>query len=455
MYRWLVWNIVFPLQERAKGHATFRMLKEMEAADRFTPGELEQLRIRKLKDLIEYCYAHVPYIRTRMKEAGVGSSNIREPGDLALLPIMTKADVHGNRESLRSEVSGKLRSFSTSGSTGAPLALDFSKRRLASHVACRQRVSRWWGVSIGDPEIALWGPPLNWTYRDWLRGLRDRVMSSRLLSAYEMNEPTMSRYLDILGTGRWRQIFGYPSAVYLLCLQARKEGRNLRRSGIKVVFVTGEVLFPHQRELITETLGCLVANGYGGRDSGFVAHECPQGGLHIMADAVIVEIVDSEGGPVPPGESGEIVVTDLYSHEAPCLRYATGDMGVASSRLCSCGRPLPLLERIDGRVIDAVVAPDGRVIPGLALNPVLWRIGGIDQVRVHQKGTDCFHVQIVPNERFQKESEERIREGWAEVLRSPLRVTFEYLPDLPTDRSGKRRFIVSDIPSAKVAAGDR
>src|ERR1019366_5579895 len=103
-----------------------------------------------------------------------------------------------------------------------------------------------------------------------------------------MNEQTMTRYLDLIESRRCQQIFAYPSAMYTLCVLAQKQGRNLRRLGVQVVFVTSEVLFPYQRELISDTLNCPVANGYGGRDSGFIAHECPQGGMHIMADSMIV-----------------------------------------------------------------------------------------------------------------------------------------------------------------------
>jgi phenylacetate-CoA ligase len=421
----------------------------MEAADCLSQAQLEQLRAEKIQHFIKYCHAHVPYIKRRMKEAGVDPAQIQKPDDLAKLPIMTRADVQNHRESLRSDRAGRLASFSTSGSSGTPLVVDVSKPRIASHVACRQRVSRWWGMSVGDPEIALWGPPLVRTYRDPLRALRDRLFATRLLSAYEMTEATMSGYLDILESGHWRQIFGYPSAVYLLCLHARNQGRSLRRAGIKVAFVTGEVLFTHQRELITETLCCPVANGYGGRDSGFIAHECPQGGMHIMADSVIVEIVDSLGRPMPPGEAGEIVVTDLYSQEAPFLRYATGDIGAYSTRLCTCGRALPLLERLEGRAIDFIMAPDGRVIPGLALNPVLWKVEGIEQIRICQKATDDFHLQIVRSGRFRDACEDQIRKGFAEVLRCPLHMTFEYLPDLPKERSGKFRFIISEVSSGR------
>jgi phenylacetate-CoA ligase len=209
------------------------------------------------------------------------------------------------------------------------------------------------------------------------------------------------------------------------------------------------MLFPHQRERISDTFGCPVANGYGGRDSGFIAHECPQGGMHLMADTVITEIVDPQGRPVPPGECGEIVVTDLYSHEAPFVRYATGDMGVLSLRSCPCGRPLPLLERLEGRANDSIATPDGRFMHGQSLIGFVMNIDGIEQFRIYQKAIDRFHIQIVRNDRFPRNAEDQIRQSWSDRLRAPLQVTFEYPETLGTERSGKFRYIVSEIPGGR------
>lgn len=449
MRRWLTWNLVFRAHEWLKGHPTYRILRQMEASDRMSAAELERLQIETLRGFLEYCYANVPYVRLRFQEAGLMPIQVRRIQDLSALPIMTKEDVRKNRETLRSEVAANLTPFTTGGSSGQPLIFDLSKRRIASHVACRQRVSRWWGVSVGDPEVALWGSPIEVMRHDLARQWRDRFLSTRLLSAFEMNEATISGYLDIIERMRCRQIFGYPSAVYLLCQQAQRQGRNLRNVGVKAVFVTSEVLYPYQRELISKTFGCSVANGYGGRDSGFIAHECPDGGMHLMSDAVIVEVVDSQGRPVPIGEPGEIVVTDLYSHEAPFLRYATGDIGVLSSRKCPCGRPHPLLERIEGRANDSVVAPDSRIINALALIYPIREEEGIEQFRIYQKTVDRFHVQVVRNESFQAAGADRIRKSWSQLLRTPLDVTFEYLPELPKESSGKFRHVISEVPAGR------
>src|SRR5262249_21241603 len=142
----------------------------------------------------------------------------------------------------------------------------------------------WFGVGIADPEFAIWGSPVELGKQDWLRNLRDRILDTRLLSAFEMSPETMTRYLDEMTQQGCRRVFGYPSSIALLCEHARREGRDLRQLGVRAVFVTAEYLYQHWRTMIEEAFGSPVANGYGGRDSGFVAHECPSGGMHITAD---------------------------------------------------------------------------------------------------------------------------------------------------------------------------
>jgi phenylacetate-CoA ligase len=177
-------------------------------------------------------------------------------------------------------------------------------------------------------------------------------------------------------------------------MPARKE-ESCAGSASKPCSYPVKVLFLYQRELISETLNCSVANGYGGRESGLVTHECPQGGLHIMADATIVETVDDSGQPIAVGQPGEIVVTDLYSREAPFLLHATGDIGVLSTRACPCGRPLPLLENVvEGRTTDFVIAPDETILHALSIIYVLREIEGMEQFRVRQKSIDRFRLQI-------------------------------------------------------------
>jgi phenylacetate-CoA ligase len=451
MRRWLARRLWFPLQEAVKGHDTLRILREMQAADRLSIDELRAEQVRRLRAFIDSCYTHVPYVRMQMDRARLKPADVRQPADLAPLPLLRKSDIRSHRLELRSSRASRLQSSTTGGSTGEPLIFDIGRRRIASRVACRLRVSAWWDVTIGDSEVALWGSSIELGRQDRIRNMRDWLLATRLVSAFNMTDEAMSRCLDLIETRGCRQLFGYPSAIYLLCLHARKQRRDLRPVGIRAVFVTGEMLLPHQRETIAETFACQVADGYGGRDSGFIAHECPDGNMHLMSDAVIVEIVDAEGRPVAAGESGEIVVTDLYSEEAPFIRYATGDIATASARTCSCGRPYPLIERVEGRTNDLVVAPDGRLINSLALIYPVREVAGIEQYRIVQKTVDTFHVELACDGAFDRAAEDRIRGGWQRLLRAPVHVTFEYVPRIPPERGGKFRHVRSEVSAIAAA----
>ena len=165
--------------------------------------------------------------------------------------------------------------------------------------------------------------------------------------------------------------------------------------GIRVAFVTSERLYDDQREQISDVFNCPVANGYGGRDAGFIAHECPHGGMHITADDIIIEIVDQQGNSLPHGQTGEIVVTHLATSDFPFIRYQTGDIGVLDDKACSCGRGLPLMKEIQGRSTDFVVAQDGTVLHGLALIYILRDLPQVEAFKIVQESIDLTTIWIV------------------------------------------------------------
>ena len=96
------------------------------------------------------------------------------------------------------------------------------------------------------------------------------------------------------------------------------------------------------------------------------------------------------------------------------------------------------------------------MINSLALIYSVREVEGVERFRIRQKSLDSFHVQVVRGRGFSGDGEQRIRDGWSQLLRSPITVTFEYLPELPLDRSGKFRHVVSDVPvSQAISDGPR
>jgi len=435
----------FRLQEFAKGHSTFRVLREMQSEQWMAWDELQRLQIRRLRALLECAAATVPYYAQLFRETGLDLRNLHCSTDLQRIPFLTKEIIRANLEQLKSGGARRVRRFATGGSTGAPMVFFLGPTRVSSDVAARMRAESWFGVVLTDPEIAIWGSPVEIHKQERLRDLRDWILRSRLLSAFEMDAETMTRYLDEMERQGCRRVFGYPSSIALLCEHAQRQKRDLHKLGVKAVFVTAEYLYEHWRSRIVETFGCPVANGYGGRDSGFVAHECPAGGMHTTADRMIVEIVDDQGRQQPVGYPGEIVVTNLDTPEMPFIRYRTGDVGVLAKRNCTCGRTLPLLERVDGRKTDFVVAPDGRMMHGLSLIYTIREIGGIVQFRITQKRLTSFDVEIVRNHQYDPNSERHIRDAFSQRLRAPVTVQIRYSDSIAPMASGKTRYVVSEV----------
>ncbi len=312
-------------------------------------------------------------------------------------------------------------------------------------MAAKWRATRWWGVDIGDREAVLWGSPIELSAQDRWRAARDAVLRTTLLPAFAMSTERLDRYLARLRQFRPRMLFGYPSALSLLARHARARAVPLDRLGIRVAFVTAERLYPEQRALIGQVFGCAVANGYGGRDAGFIAHECEQGGMHISAEDVLVEIVDSRGRQLPPGSSGNIVVTHLASGDFPFIRYLTGDVGALGQRPCACGRGLPLLQQIEGRQTDFLVAQDGTVMHGLALIYILRDLVQVRAYKIIQESLQLTRVLLVCVPALDAGLRQSIVAGFRARLGADVEIAIEEVAEIAAEASGKYRYVISKI----------
>lgn len=447
-YTKLASGVLFPIQERLKGHATVSIRKAMEQSQWWSREELERYRLQRLRGFLETVGRDVPYYRELFEAVVFDPQQLSSLSGLDSLPFLDKAVIRANAEALKSDAAEGLSRFNTGGSSGEPLIFWLGKERVSHDVAAKWRATRWWGVDIGDPEIVLWGSPIELGGQGRLQQLRDRLLRSELLPAFEMSDEKIERFLNRIRDVRPRMLFGYPSAFALLAAFGRQHGIQLDDIGIKVAFVTSERLYDHQRALIEEVFGCPVANGYGGRDAGFIAHQCPAGGMHITAEDIIVEIVSGDGKPLPAGECGEIVITHMATSDFPFIRYRTGDMGVLTDAPCSCGRGLPLLKEIHGRNTDFIVARNGTRMHGLALIYTLRDIDGIAEFKIVQESLDETVVFVVWEAGESPAAVDRIRTEFGERLGDSVRINVRTVEQIEAEASGKFRYVVSKVDSS-------
>lgn len=446
LYTRFVSGALFPLQEKLKKHDTVRVHRAMEDSQWWPRQRILDLQLKRLQALLQDVAVHVPYYRELFARIGFDPAAVRSVADLQALPFLTKAEIRAHADALRADDATGLARFNTGGSSGEPLIFFIGTERVTHDVAAKWRATRWWDVDIGDREIVVWGSPIELGTQDRVRLVRDALMRTELLPAFEMSDAKVDGFIARIRQRRPKMLFGYPSAISHIALRAEQRGVRLDDLGVKVVFCTSERLYDHQRETISRVFACPVANGYGGRDAGFIAHECPSGNMHITAEDIVVEIIDEAGRVLPPGQSGEIVVTHLATRDYPFIRYCTGDIGTLGDEACPCGRGLPILKDIQGRSTDFVVAEDGTVMHGLALIYVLRDIPGVARFKIVQESLALTRVWVEPNVDFDSSTSlETIAAGLKARLGQTVEVDVQMVEMLPAEKSGKHRYVSSKV----------
>lgn len=432
-------RLLFPLHEALKRKPTFRWLGRLEAMQWWPAERLEAYRLERLRALLGFAGERVPYYRDLFRRHDIVPARATFE-DLARIPPLTRQAVRERFADLQaSPPAGPVQTLATGGSTGVPVTVLVDMARLGFGEAARLRAHRWFGLEPGEREIVLWGSPIEVTRQDAVRALRDRLLNSRLLSAFDLGEAALARYADALDRFRPAKIYGYASAIYLLARYLEARGRRPARSP-RGIFTTAEPLFDFQRATIERVFASPVGQEYGARDAGLIANECPAGGLHIPAEGVHVEILGDRGDGV-----GEITVTLFDSWSFPIIRYRTGDLGRLDTGACRCGRTLPRLGGVEGRHTDFLVTPDGRCLHALSAIYVLREAPRVAEFAVRQDALDHVVVSVVPAPGFSAADAAAIRTRLGAVLGPRVEVEVVQVAEIARAASGKFRYVVSAV----------
>ena len=444
MYTKICSNFLFPLHEIFKRHHSVSLLRELEQTQWLSAEELKALQVKRLRAFLVNASQNTPYYRKLFTSSGFVPEELSSLSDLSAIPFLTKKIIRENIDNLRSIKAGKLLKYNTGGSSGEPLVFYMGKGRVSHDVAAKWRATRWWDVDLGDPEVVLWGSPVELGKQDRVKAWRDRLFRSYLLPAFEMSAEKMDKYIDAINDIKPRMLFGYASALAMLARHAEATSHRLNKACVRVVFATGETLYHEQRELIERVFSAPVANGYGSRDAGFIAHQCSWGSLHQSSEHIIVELVDSNDRVVPIGEQGEIVITHLATDDFPFIRYRTGDIAVASDQPCACGRGLPVLREVLGRTTDFIYTPSGDSMHALALIYEVRDKPGVQAFKIIQAADFSLQVMLVTDKKFTPATEFSIISGLRRRIGNNVKIYVSHVEQIDLEKSGKYRYVVSN-----------
>ncbi|MEK6238098.1 MAG: hypothetical protein N2C14_25580 [Planctomycetales bacterium] len=451
LYQRFVRDVLYPADLWRSGDARqLRYLEEFEHSQYLSGEQVQELQLRRLRTLLEHANQHCPFYQRRFQESGFAPSDIETLGDLSRLPVLEKSEIQTSRDAMVAVnwARGDLIPNRTGGSTGAPLSFFLSRDRKWSRAAATIRHNRWAGWDVGDKVALLWGAPRDAAPNRFRAKLRNWLIDQQLfLDTANVTEQRMLDFHHSLKKFRPRVLLAYAQAITLFAKFLKS--RSLTPYQPESIVTSAEVLEPDDRATVEETFGCKIFNRYGSREVSVLASECDRhDGLHVMSEGLYLEIVRPEGNDQSSG-AGSILVTDLMNLAMPLIRYRIGDMGEWAKGECGCGRGLPRLSSVSGRVTDFLVGEDRRLVSGVFLATyVAAQRPSLGQVQIHQDQPGQVLYRIRPNGRFDADAEfSYLTQETRRYLGSNAKVEFEITDELPHESSGKYVFCRSAAAS--------
>ena len=427
------------------GPDTERLVEEALARDNWTPAQWDAWREERLAFVLHRAATSVPYYRDQWTRRRAG-------GDRAALDVLANWPTL-SKDALRAEPHAFLADDCdpaqmyyehTSGTTGKPLHLWHSRATLNAWYALTEaRMRRRYGLDREDRWAILGGQLVTPVGRDrppfWVWNFALRQL---YLSAYHLTPDNIAAYLEAMRRHEVVYLLGYPSGLYTLARVALERGLDAPQ--LRAVIGNAEPLLAHQRQAIEAAFGCPARETYGMAEYAAAASDCEHGRLHLWPEAGHVEVLADEGeAAVPAGTPGRLVATALLNADMPLIRYETGDRATLATGSCACGRGLPVLAAIEGRVDDTIVTPDGRHIG--RLDPVFKADLPIHEAQIIQTTPDTLRVLYVPTAAYAPADGEALIGRIHDRVGPEMRVVLEAVPSIPRTANGKFRAVISEV----------
>ncbi len=452
MYRSIARHILAPALELSRGSSALKCLKELEESQWWSRDRILELQDQRLSQLLQHAYQSVPYYRRIFDGRGIKPADIKCCRDLIKLPVLNKRLIRENFSDITAHnfPQRQVITSCTAGSTGEPLMFYRTKEeRYNWAFAAAIRASRWAGYEIGDKSVHLATrqrvrePSAAAKTAEKMRFFFQRIVYCDIAEL----AAKLPQLAQKIVTFQPKFIRGYTSAIYLLARFIEKNvGHEIRPQAV----ITGaEPVYEHQRDLFSKVFQCHTYSIYSTQEQHCIAAECPAHmGYHISSENVIVEIVDAENNPVAAGEEGRILITNLHNFFMPFIRYDIGDTGTATEASCPCGRGLPLLTKLNGRVTDFIITRSGKAIPGITLPfSALARLH-VDQFQIVQESYTNVVVKLVLQKDCAANRDEIAQEVtllYRPILGDDMNIDVEFADHIPVTKAGKTHFVISKV----------
>jgi phenylacetate-CoA ligase len=392
-------------------------------------AELQAWQVQRFNTLAAEARARCPYYRTRLPE------RIASLADLTQIPVLHKQDVRAHRAEMIAQGYNPRHFWrqTTSGSTGTPLQLLVGREGMRIRFAIIDNYYAWLAGDYGTRRAHIATHPLVparrmqppfWVY--------NRVDNQLHMSMIHVSRATAPAFVAALNEFRPQTLIGYPHTLAVLGQYLAEHGGLAHPP--RGVFTNSDRLLPTQREAIEQGFGVPCYDVYGTHETNWLAVHCRQHRYHLLQLSSILEVLDEQDRPVPPGTPGRIVVTDLTQAAFPYIRYDNGDIGTLSPDACTCGWHSALLQDIEGRAQDYIVTPQGRHVN--VLGRIAREAHHLVESQIAQTHRDRIVIRVVPLPEFVPSDMRAMLDMAHYMLGDDMRVDWEAVASIP--RRGNR-----------------
>ena len=322
----------------------------------------------------------------------------------------------------------------------------FDRNSYERRVAAAMRGDGWAGWRLCAGEFYIWGVPLlpESGFIRRKKQIHHASLRRTVVNSFDLSAERIQAMVREYNRQRPRVVVGYANAIYEFARYAHAAGLEVHPP--VGVISSAEKLYEYQRTMIEKLFRAPVFDRYGCREVMMIAAECEQhSGLHITADNVYVELTRN-GQLCEPGEAGELLLTDLHNYGMPLIRYKVGDVGSWKGHDCRCRRGLPLLNVVEGRTLDLISTPSGRVISGEFFPHLLKDFSWIRRYQIVQEQRDQLIVRIAADEPLSNDDCSLLKATVAETLGDEMHVHWEIGHDVLIEQGSKFRPVLSQVP---------
>lgn len=378
--------------------------------------ELEQLQLSRLKNLCERVYANVPFYRNSFDKLGITPGTVRSLKDLARLPFTTKQDMRDNYPYglFAVPIDTIVRLHASSGTTGRATVVGYTRRDLDNWATLMARSLSAAGITRKDFIHNAYG------YGLFTGGLGAHYGAEKLgATVIPVSGGATKRQAQLLRDFAATAITCTPSYALHLYEAAKAQGIDIAKLPLAIGVFGAEPWTDEMRSDIEKKLGISAVNIYGLSEimGPGVAMECAaaKNGMHVYEDHFIPEIIDPKTGEqLPPGETGELVLTTITKEGIPLIRYRTRDITHLDYTPCCCGRTHVRIGRIMGRSDDMLIIRGVNVFPQHIESILLEAEGASPHYQIvvtRTNNLDNLEVRVeVPEELIVSDEVRRIQE---------------------------------------------